>query len=204
MRYTDSDQAMLQVETKVLSEGVALMRLFIAIDLPKAVKDSVLAVCNGVQGVRWVQAEQLHLTLRFIGETDQREAIITALRSMRFESFPLQLEGFGQFPPKGAARVLWIGCQPSALLNALAADIETTLIQIGLAKADKPFAAHLTLARLKQAPDRDELRRFFSQQFAIDAFMVTEFVLFSSQLDPKGAIYRQEAVFLAHGLGDRP
>ncbi|MCU0497634.1 MAG: RNA 2',3'-cyclic phosphodiesterase [Anaerolineae bacterium] len=180
------------------------MRLFIAIDLLNTVKDQVLNVCADLSGVRWVQPAQLHLTLRFIGETDQAVAIINALRSIRFDPFPLQLQGLGQFPAKGAPRVLWIGCQASEPLTHLAASIETTLTEIGLPKADQPFKPHLTLARPKYSLDRGELRRWLGQQFAIDAFTVTEFVLFSSQLDPKGAIYRREAVFLAERLGDRP
>lgn len=177
------------------------MRLFVAIDLPEAIKDQVEDVCTGLPSVRWVKREQLHLTLRFIGETEknQFDALDAAFKTLTFSPFELALEGVGQFPPKREPRVLWVGVRGSDLLNDLACDVEAAVVRLGFPPESKPFSPHITLARLKTPPTPSLLRAFYERhaRFKTAAFMVDQFILYSSTLDSRGAIYKKEAIYKA-------
>jgi 2'-5' RNA ligase len=143
----------------------------------------------------------MHLTLRFIGEVNaaQVTAIKAALASIHFNPFAMHLQGVGQFPPRGTARVLWVGVTTPDDLYRLARQIETALTTMGLPPADKPFAAHITLARLKTPPVPEALRQFFKQNanFQTPAFGINNFILYSSILASSGATYHREAVVSA-------
>jgi 2'-5' RNA ligase len=176
-----------------------MIRLFVAVDLPDEVKDGLGALCSGVSGAKWVRREQMHLTLRFIGDADdnQFEAIKAALGSISALTFAMRLEGVGQFPPKGKPRVLWVGVKAPPALAALQQTVNTSLDKLGLPPEDHPFSPHITLARLKTPPPPESTRQFFDRHaaFKTDAFPVESWILFSSQLMPQGSIYRQEAVY---------
>ena len=174
-------------------------RLFVAVDLSDEAKEALADMCYGVPGARWVRREQMHLTLRFIGEVHHARAdkIKTALKSVQAAPFDLQLHGVGRFPPgKQGARVLWAGIDNSPELKALHAAVEDALAGIGYAREQRPFRAHITLARLKPAPPHP-VNRFLNRHaaFAHDAIPVRECILFSSSLHPEGAQYRHEAVY---------
>ncbi len=179
------------------------MRLFAAVDIPEPVRAQVREVCQGLDGVRWVKPEQLHITLRFIGEVDQAAfaPLVEALGHVSFAPFEMRLAGVGQFPPRRDPRVLWVGAEAPETLNRLAADCERQIVSLGYPPEDKPFAAHITLARLKTPPTRAEIDRFFAQHaaFASGSFAVKEFALYSSTLAPTGATYRKERRFAAKG-----
>lgn len=177
-----------------------MSRLFVAIDLPDPIKDHLTKMCSGVPGAKWVQRPQLHLTMRFIGEVDtpKFQEIKTALAGVQSEAFTMTLQGIGRFPPKGAARVLWVGIAPQPALHQLQRQIENSLVQgIGLTPEDRPFSAHITLARLKSPPPPQTVERFLSQheQFQTEVIAVESFVLYSSILTPQGPHYRREASF---------
>ncbi|MBI5670979.1 MAG: RNA 2',3'-cyclic phosphodiesterase [Chloroflexi bacterium] len=174
-------------------------RLFVAIDLPDDIKDRLIEVSKGVAGAKWLSRDQLHLTLRFIGETDEKQfqAIRSLLNSIRGEPFEIALKGVGQFPPKGAARVLWAGLDVPPALVALQRRIELALTGLGLPPEDKPFSAHVTLSRLKTPPNPETIRQFLLKNAALQSppFVVREFVLYSSFLRPEGPFYRHEGVY---------
>lgn len=176
-----------------------MYRLFVAIDLPDAVKDQLAALCDGVPGAKWVQRSQLHLTLRFIGEVDapRFQQIKTALTSVQAAPFTMTLQGVGQFPPKRAARVLWVGVTAPQQLKHLHRHVESALGDVGIAPEDRPFEAHITLARLKTPPPPSAVQRYLSQysSFQSEAIPVEAFILYSSALSPQGPTYRQEAVY---------
>lgn len=169
------------------------MRLFVALELPWSHKQSLLRLCGGLNGVRWVVAEQLHLTLRFIGECDRAAAdvLADALAEVIFQPFELCLRGVGQFPPRGQARVLWAGVAPSPALVQLQAAVEAAVRSAGQPAEDKPFSPHITLARLKTPPHPEALRKFYEWHvdFETPPFTITEFVLMESTLRPDGAQY---------------
>lgn len=184
------------------------IRLFVAIDLPETIKAQVETLHGGVQGVRWSPREQMHLTLRFIGEVEasRLEAIKDALHSVRFEPFSMALKGVGQFPAQGFPRVLWAGVEAGGALKRLARDVERAVQGIGIAPDRKPFSPHLTLTRFKYPPAAGELKRFYerNKRFATPEFTVDAFKLFSSVLSSQGAKYSIEAVFAARGGGSTP
>jgi 2'-5' RNA ligase len=176
-----------------------MIRLFAAIDLPPAIKESLVQRCTGVPGAKWVKPEQMHLTLRFIGEVDQGafEDIRQALAGVAAVPFSLSLNGVGQFPPKGGARVLWVGLNAPPALFDLQRRIETALNSLGYPPETRPFAAHITLARLKSPPPPESVRQFLSRNADLrsDSIPVTQYVLYSSLLAPSGPAYTAEATY---------
>ncbi|HXV77552.1 MAG TPA: RNA 2',3'-cyclic phosphodiesterase [Candidatus Polarisedimenticolaceae bacterium] len=151
-------------------------------------------------GWRWVPPSQIHLTLRFLGEVDEATELAAqshwqrAARSV--PRFRLALGGVGRFPPRGRARVLWIGVgdpDGGTALAELAERIEQATRLSGFAAERRPFHSHLTLARAgKQAPG--------AVPIAADAvhappFLVDRVVLFQSELGPTGARYTERSSF---------
>jgi len=172
------------------------MRLFTAIALPDAVAESLLKLQHGVPGARWQTREQLHLTLRFIGETDGRETDIDdALATVAAPAFPLRLKGVGSFGGK-TPRDLWAGVEASAPLEHLNRKIESALQRIGLEPEKRKFTPHVTLARLKGTRS-GAVMDFLADHalYACEPFPVEGFILFSSKLTSDGAIYRPEKAY---------
>ena len=175
-----------------------MVRLFIAIDPPAAVKDRIAELCAGVPGAKWVSPEQSHLTLRFIGEVGNDEFADTAeaLSGVSAPPFVLRLKGVGHFPPRGAPKVLWAGVEDRAPVANLHDRIEARLQRLGLDPDRRKFSPHITLARLKGART-ERVRDYLAQHalFATESFAVSEFHLYSSKLGAKGAIHRIEASY---------
>lgn len=184
-----------------------MYRLFVAIEIPEEVKRAAAAVARGVPAARWVPPGQLHLTLRFIGEVDEKifRAVSEALESVSFSPFQLALRGTGVFPNPKRPRVIWIGMERSAPLFALQRRIESAVVSAGIPGEERPFSPHLTLARLRE-PTPAETERFLRQtaSFAAPVFTVREFQLFSSRLAAGGATHTVEGTYpaLAEGGGD--
>lgn len=176
-----------------------MIRLFVAVDLPDDIKDRLTTLCGGISGAKWVTRDQMHLTLRFIGEVDEKrfQAIRTLLNDIRGEPFDVTLKGVGQFPPRGPARVLWVGLDAPPALNTLQRKIEIALVGLGLEPEDRPFAAHITLARMKAPPLPEAMRQFMSKNASFETapIRVNEFVLYSSFLKSEGPFYRREGVY---------
>jgi 2'-5' RNA ligase len=177
------------------------MRLFVALDLPASVKKSLTRISYGLSGVRWVEPDQMHLTLRFIGDTDytQEASVRTALQEVSFAPFEIEVRGVGQFPEQGPANVLWAGVEHSDSLEALAKDVDRALVARKLKPEKKPFEAHITLGRMRNPMRPEKLKKFYTQNeaFEIEPFKITEFSLYSSLLTPDGAIYTKEATHAA-------
>jgi RNA 2',3'-cyclic 3'-phosphodiesterase len=171
-----------------------MMRLFVAIALPEDVAQGLLLLQGGVPGARWSEREQLHLTLRFIGEVDGRDAaaIDDALASITAPRFMLELKGVGAFGGRNP-RALWSGVRDDAAVQHLQRKIESALQRIGLPAEERKFAPHVTLARLKAAP-RDRVITFLTAHalYASPPFEVNAFILYSSQTTPNGSLYRAE------------
>ncbi len=175
-----------------------MYRLFVAIELPEWVKAELSGLSFGLPGANWVPDDQLHLTLRFIGEVDrvQFEEIGQALTEVQLDPFDLVLEGVGTFPPRGTPNVLWVGVEKNEPLLQLRRRVESALVQAGVTPEGRKFSAHITLARLKNAP-MNRLGEFLTGHalFQLDPFEVEEFHLFSSQLTSRGAIHTLEATY---------
>lgn len=172
-------------------------RLFVAIELPENVKAALIALQQRVfPAARWSKYTQMHLTLHFIGAvTDaQFAAIRAALGTVQRPPFDLTLRGVGVFPHQDRARVLWAGVARAPGLLQLHQQLAEALKPTGFTPEDRPYAPHVTLARFHQAPPRDSVQQYLlaQQRFATPHFTVSEFILFSSDLQPDGAVYTPE------------
>lgn len=173
-----------------------MIRLFVGIELPEAVQERLAGMCGGVPGARWVDAENMHLTLRFIGDVEigQAEDIDAALLRLRAPRFDLTLDGVGFFGKPTAARILWAGVRKCEALARLQAKVESSVQSAGLPPEERKFSPHITLARLKGAPEV-RLQRFVAENadFLAGPLPVERFVLFSSFRSGSGPIYTPEA-----------
>ena len=174
------------------------MRLFVAVDLPEDVKKKLADICFGLPGARWVPLDQLHLTVRFIGEVDGGlfQDIRSRLEEVQGDGFPVTLKGLGHFPPKKNPRVIWVGIDKCDQLDQLRKKIDSSLMSVGIPPEKRKFSPHITLARLKKTP-LNRITDFLAGNalFALPEFEVKNFFLYSSTLTPKGAIHHQEAVY---------
>jgi len=169
-------------------------RLFVAAPLPQAVTQRLAALAGGVPGARWVPAHNMHVTLRFIGDVDGREAVdITAiLAEVEAAEFTMAIEGVDIFGGRRDARILYAGVAPRDPLKRLRDKIEAALQRAGLAAEERKFHPHVTLARLRGAP-ADRIGRFLEANGLLMSppIPVAEFVLFESIRGNDGAVYRE-------------
>ncbi|MGA7906326.1 MAG: RNA 2',3'-cyclic phosphodiesterase [Candidatus Sulfotelmatobacter sp.] len=192
------------------------MRIFIAIDIDEAIRERIARFLDGVRGfapdVRWVRPESLHVTLKFIGEKPEPavEQIKQALATIRESAVDLSLRGYGFFPGAKAPRVFWIGFEAGQQLAVLAATVEEKMASLGIAREDHPFSPHLTLARGpggsgsprrekgdRANPNFQKLQEKLAAMPALEFGTMTagDFILYQSQLSPKGAKYTPLARF---------
>jgi len=170
-----------------------MIRLFVAIALPEALRRRMAMLCAGVRDARWLALENLHLTLRFIGETPENEVedIGRALDGVRADAFELAFAGVGHFESRKKVRALWVGTDANRALTELQERIEAALKRAGCAPDGRRFMPHITLARLKGAPP-SHVRGWLEANslFRAEPVAVTEFTLFQSHLGQGGAHYR--------------
>ncbi|KAA3596228.1 MAG: RNA 2',3'-cyclic phosphodiesterase [Calditrichaeota bacterium] len=175
-----------------------MKRLFIAIDFPEQIKQRLSQLCYGLKGARWIPTEQFHITLKFIGDTNERDfvEIQEALREIEVPSFELKLKGLGCFPPRKEPKVLWVGIEKNESLLRLRNKVERTLAQIGVEREQRKFSPHLTLARLKNTTS-GQIGNFIAANglFQTESIPISEFHLYSSVLTEKGAIHKIEETY---------
>jgi len=171
-------------------------RLFVAIDIPGEIREELANMCHGVDGARWTEMSQLHLTLEFIGEAGGRDTglLEDALADVRAVPFGLGLEGTGFFPPRGRARVLWAGVTRSPALLSLQKQIRSRIRRLGIEGEDRAFSPHITLARFRTPVDQGVVAPFVAAHvlYRSSPFTVSEFHLYSSELARSGAIHTLE------------
>ncbi|MBU1176085.1 MAG: RNA 2',3'-cyclic phosphodiesterase [Alphaproteobacteria bacterium] len=170
-------------------------RLFTGLEIPPDVAFALSLKKGGLPGARWIDKDNYHITLRYVGEVDNRTAaeIVEALdRFTGFESFVLRLDHLGSFGGN-KPRALFAGAEPSAALARLHASQERALQQIGLPPDSRKFSPHVTLARLKTTTPGD-LARYLEEtpRFVPLSFSVARFVLFSSRESMGGGPYLVE------------
>jgi 2'-5' RNA ligase len=173
-----------------------MQRLFAAIELPDSVKDQLMALGAGLPGAKWRKRDQLHLTLRFIGEVHGGVArdVDEALACVRAPNFSIALRGIGHFGDRKRPRILWTGVDSSESVRFLNERIERALIRIGLEPERRKFKPHVTIAKLS-GTRMHQVEHFEAEHltFATAPFQVDKFTLFSSFLASDGAIYTPEA-----------
>ena len=190
------------------------MRIFIGIDLDEEVRGKIARFLEGASGfapeARWVRPESLHITLKFIGEQmpERVEAITQRLRQVQGSPFEIRLSGYGFFPTAKAPRVFWIGIHAASTLAELAGQIDVAVAELGVPREDRPYSPHLTLARAggrgKGGSGDPKWRKGDkpTSAFAVlqkrvvamgelefGTMTADKFILYQSQLSPKGSKY---------------
>ena len=172
-------------------------RLFIAIRPPEDIRDLLIDAMAESSDFRWQNDDQLHLTLRFIGEVERpvAEDLADVLARVRAEPFQLWIAGVGRFEQRSSG-ALWAAVEPKEPLAALAAKIERTCVALGLEPERRAFHPHITLARWKGRRTR-EVQDFLERRrdLASAPFAVSEFILFESRLSRHGAHYEPVAEY---------
>lgn len=171
------------------------LRLFIALWLPEGLKKAALARLEelrpGSRGVRWIRPDQMHLTLKFLGETpaDRLPALEEALARIAApsRSITIRLTSGGTFPSSGPPRVLWLGVEPEQELSALAARVEEALAPLGFPEERRPYRPHLTLGRAE--PGATFRREQLEKRLEAPPETVAALSLVQSELRPGGAVY---------------
>jgi RNA 2',3'-cyclic 3'-phosphodiesterase len=179
-------------------------RLFIALEIPRDAALSLSLLRGGLPGARWVDVENYHLTLRFIGDVEGHVAdeIANALDRVRRSPFSLALSGVGAFGKKPHA--IWAGVSASPDLSALQGEIERICQRIGVPSDPRKFVPHVTLARLKNANDIDVARYLSARgNFSTLPFKVSRFVLMSSRDSVGGGPYIVEEAWPLAGVETR-
>jgi RNA 2',3'-cyclic 3'-phosphodiesterase len=172
-------------------------RLFSGIEVPLAVAERLSVLRSGLPGARWIDPENYHLTLRFLGDVDGATArdFTHALADIDSAPFELRLDGLGSFGG-GKPRAIFAGFAPSPALDALHRAHERAAREVGLPPEPRNYKPHVTLARLRGARP-DAVADYLGRQGAImaEAFAVTRFVLFSSRNSVGGGPYVVEAAY---------
>lgn len=182
---------------------MSFIRAFIAIELPPELQTALGGLAaqfarRNIQAIRWVAAQNIHLTLHFLGDTapEKLEEISAALRPLiaTQEPFTFRVEGIGAFPNLHRPRVIWSGLQAPADLPALQFIIEQTVKQCGLPVEDREFSPHLTIGRVKKDATLQEIQLVSAtlQEIKIGVLgtvQVESVTLFRSDLRPQGSLY---------------
>lgn len=181
-------------------------RLFTALEIPRDAALSLSLLRGGLPGARWIDVENYHMTLRFIGDVEGHVAdeVANALDRVHRPSFSLTLSGVGAFGQK-KPHAVWAGVAPSPDLNALQAEIERICQRLGVPTDPRKFTPHVTLARLRNSSPL-EVAHYLSARgnFAAMPFRVGRFVLMSSRDSVGGGPYVVEEAWPLLDADARP
>ena len=173
-------------------------RLFVAIRFPADLKTRIECATEPLrrlERVRWGSIEQLHLTLRFLGQTrgDRIDEIAGALREAlaRVPSFLMDLDGGGAFPSSARARVVWLGVRGTPELRRLHRAVELALAAVGISADHRPFRPHVTLGRVRRGPPPIGLARAIEELHLQASLTVRAVSLMESRLAPTGSRYTE-------------
>ena len=181
-----------------------MMRIFIAIEIPQNIRVKIAEITDYLQSktpptaVKWVDSENLHLTIKFIGETKQEkiEEITKVLSQSLAHQAPFSLEigGLGMYPNNTNPRVIWLGVTGGEPLIAMHNILDQNLARLGIQREGRPFSPHLTIARLRRNTDAASSKTIGRtlSQFRVDSlglFNIDRVQLFQSVLTPSGPIY---------------
>ena len=173
-----------------------MKRLFVAIDLPESTRQFLAELDPHVRGVRWTEAEQMHLTLGFFGDVpeDVDLALREELSAIDFGAFFLPITGAGTFPPKGPPKIIWIGVgRGHPHLFQVHKRVQEAALAVGIEADLRPWHPHITIARCRDVAPQS-IRKFLQSNVDRDLGMirVDSFHLYSSKLTPAGSIHTRE------------
>ncbi|UUL81382.1 RNA 2',3'-cyclic phosphodiesterase [Sphingomonas qomolangmaensis] len=176
-------------------------RLFVGLRPPLAVRERLLAAMDGVVGARWQDDDQLHVTLRFIGEVERpvAEDIAVALGSVHAAPLTLSIDGVGRFERRGRSNSLWAGVRPAEPITRLHRKIDQALVRIGLPPEGRAYLPHITLARI--GGGAGPVEGFLAEHAALTSapFTLDHVLLFESTLGSDGPTYETIARYPLSG-----
>lgn len=176
-----------------------MKRTFIAIDIPlnQRIIDFITKAKSMLKdsGIKWIQKEQIHLTIKFLGETDNKRiddthSVLSAI-SKNYDPFELIIQNAGIFKNIRIPRIIWLGIRENDILNSLNKEINSQLSVLGFAADQKLFKPHLTVGRIKFLNDVPNLSNLLEQygNFDFHRISVNEIIFYESLLKPEGAEY---------------
>ena len=183
--------------------------LFVAVDLPEAIRERLQLLCSGLPGVNWLEPSQFHLTVRYIGGVDgaQFEDIQAALETIRLDPIEIHLTGIGFFPPRRRPEKIWVGVSDSEHLTRLHRRIDTALVKCGLEPEGRKFTPHVTIGHFGAGPVASDKPRHLADYlganslFSTESFTIRHFCLYSGARSSQGPLYREEAKYDLTTLG---
>lgn len=190
-----------------------LIRSFVCIEIPVEIKERIENFLSGVKaldrGIKWVERENLHVTIKFLGEEPHTkvEKMIKVLKDgvseLGIRSFPLFVHGIGTFPDWNRPRVIWVGLEGSGIeeLRRVHDFVEREARRLDFERDDKPFSPHVTLGRVKVGRITLELKKELenNRDLAFGSFLVQRLILMRSQLFPQGPVYTPLAIIDLEG-----
>jgi 2'-5' RNA ligase len=183
---------------------MSLLRCFLAIELPSSLQDAIEAATEGVHRrlgsslIRWVPVRNVHLTLKFLGDTAPSALglIEAALRAEvpQYQRFDVLVRGFGAFPSNRKPRVLWVGLIAPPVLASLQHELDVATARLGYSSEERGFSPHLTIGRVRQnisATDIQRIRDELEQTSIGDlgSLRIESVHLYKSELLPAGSVY---------------
>lgn len=189
-----------------------MIRLFYGLSLPDDVRDALCRLQHGLPGVRWLDADTFHITLRFIGEIDEDRArdldhaMAHRLGRKPVAPIPLQVRGLGCFGEGQRARTIWAGVEPCAPLMALQSVVETVCQSEGLTAEGRSYRPHITLGKTSARVDRARLEMMIAEytSWTAPAFAADQITLFRSFLGRGGAHYEAVAEIPLTAIPSQP
>ena len=179
------------------------MRLFIAVVIPNEIQKKLFSMQNKmpeeVAKIKWVEEENIHMTLKFLGEVDDEkiDGIKKALSSVELKPFECSVKGFGTFPNDNYVKVIWAGIEPAESFMKLHEKIDDALLPLGFGK-DSRFSPHVTIGRVRFFKDKEKLMEsldVLKNTVIEEKFVTDSFVLKKSTLTEKGPVYEDIGVF---------
>ena len=169
------------------------MRVFVGIPLPENISERLGGLCSGLPRARWVSPENMHVTLRFIGEVDDvvAEDVDAALSQIRMPTFPISVSNLGCFERGRKVHTIWAGIEDGDIIGRLHEKVEIALIRAGFEPEGRKFKPHITLARIRGGVPARRIGEYMQAcgGFFAGPFAVDHFTLFRSHLGRGGAYY---------------
>lgn len=179
----------------MLGGAMSTHRLFVALRPPRAIRAALIGAMHGLAAARWQSDEQLHLTLRFIGEVDRHRAedIAAALGVLHAPAVAARIAGVGLFERQGRPHTIWAGVEPPTPLAALHRKVDQCLARVGVAPETRAFMPHITLARLNRSAGPVAPFLALHGDLASAPFLFDHVILYESELAHGGSRYHPVA-----------
>lgn len=185
-----------------------MIRTFIALEIPADALEKIVQMRNenytGYENVRWEPEEKLHITLKFLGDTEEKliekisDKLITAVPS--YNSLMLSFNEFGIFKREGKPKIFWVGLNPNDELKRLAADVENICSEFSFEKEKREFKPHITLLRIKGNENFNSLQNLSKLKFEPVNFVAEKITFYKSELKQSGSVYTElESFYLKQG-----